>query len=742
MKRNKSQQQMFPAGNLFSAEVRKKLIDTKMIWLWVAFFFATVVVLLFSAVDGNHSFAVGNIASETLIYEGSTFSYTSDVAYEKAVAEIESGVNDVYTLDDTKLENLNRQIDDFLDKMASIKNEPDPTDESVVSIYKGLFGDDDTAGIYAAALNELSLQEITDVTIALRSYLVSSYAVGIKDTDMEAFMEELQLWLDDGFSGNAAIAAEALVSILDMEANYVLDEAETAAVTAKRIAEIQPTEVTIRSGQRIVEVGTEVTAEQMEALQKSGMLSEGKGIFYFLGVILFTLFMYFMLFLYCKRYYPFYAFEKEGILLIGFTIVGFLAICQVIMALVVSTSGTLNSVLGYLLPLSAVAMIFTTLTNQRLAFVVTAFTGIFMFILLMSNSAFFLVSVCSALFTVYSVGRVRDRFRMISFGLYLGLLNFFLVFVVGFVGEQSLHTMSIGGCVGFFSGLLSAFIALGTIPLLENFLKLATPMKLMELASTGHPLIKRLMAEAPGTYYHSILVANLAEAAADAIGADALLARVASYYHDIGKLERPAYFTENQEPGVNPHDKISPAMSTLIIISHVKDGVEMAREYGLPEEIVSIIEEHHGDGILKYFYHKARENGNENASEEEFSYPFPTPRTRESAIVMMADCVQATLQSMPNLSKGEMTAKIHSIIREKQETGQFAKCDLTFKDLSVIQDAFVSVYDGMTHHRVKYPDLKALAKKTGMKMNIPEASEAEPGTEIKEPRNEEGMEKQ
>ena len=230
------------------------------------------------------------------------------------------------------------------------------------------------------------------------------------------------------------------------------------------------------------------------------------------------------------------------------------------------------------------------------------------------------------------------------------------------------------------------------------------------------------MAEAPGTYYHSILVANLAEAAADAIGADALLARVAAYYHDIGKLERPAYFTENQEPGNNPHDKISPAMSTLIIVSHVKDGIEMAREHGLPEEIVNIIAEHHGDGMLKYFYHKAVESGIENVSKEEFSYPFPRPRTRESAILMMADCVQATLQSMPNLTKGEMTAKIHSIIEEKQEEGQFAKCDLTFKDLSVIQDAFVAVYDGMTHHRVKYPDLKALAKKSGFKMAIPEVN--------------------
>ncbi|MBR5328616.1 MAG: HDIG domain-containing protein [Firmicutes bacterium] len=723
MKRNKSQQQMFSVGDLFTEEIRAKLVETKLIWLWVAFFGVTVAILFLSALGGTRSLQVGDIAPETLIYEGSSFSYTSDVAYDKAVAEIESGVNDVYTLDDTKIENINAQIDDFINKMVAIKSEADPSGESAVSIYKGLFGDGDSAAIYAAALNELSLNEITDVAIALRSYFVSSYAEGIKDSDMESFMDDLYAWIEDGFSENEHIAAQALVSTLAIEANYVLDEVETAAVTAKRIAEIQPEEVTIRSGQRIVEEGTEVTAEQMEALQKSGMLNEGKGFFYFLGVLLFTLFLYFMFFLYCKRYYPFYAFEREGILLVGFTFTGFLLVCQIIMALVVSTSGTLNSVLGYLLPLSAVAMIFTALTNQRLAFVATAFAAIFMFLLLMAQPSYFIVACGSALFTVYSVGRVRERFHMISFGFYIGLLNILLILIVGLVGEQSFRTILIGCGVGFFGGLISAFIALGTIPFLENFLKMATPMKLMELSSTGHPLIKRLMAEAPGTYYHSILVANLAEAAADAIGADALLARVASYYHDIGKLERPAYFTENQEAGENPHDKISPAMSTLIIVSHVKDGIEMAKEYGLPDDVVNIITEHHGDGVLKYFYHKAKESGNDNISKEDFSYPFPRPRSRESAIVMMADCVQATLQSMPNLSKGETVAKIHSIIQEKQADGQFAKCDLTFKDLSVIQDAFVSVYEGMAHHRVKYPDLKALAKKTGIKVDIPETAE-------------------
>ena len=729
MVKNKSRRQLFSAGSFFTAELREKLIDNRSIRYWLAFFAAAVVILFFSSIGNSKTYEVGDIAPESLIYEGATFSYVSDVAYDKAVAEIEAAVNDVYTLDSTKLNNLNEQIDDFIDKMTAIKRESDSGSETAVSIYKGLFGDGDTAAVYESSLNSLPLSEINSVASALRSYIVSSYSEGIKETDLDAFISGLNSWIEDGFKEDQKVAAHAIVSTLDIEANYVLDEDETRAVTAKRVAEIQPVEVTVRSGEKIVDEGTEITAEQMETLQKAGMLSEGKGLAYFLGVTLFVLFLFMMLFLFCRRYFPTYAFDREGILLVGSVVTAFLLICLIIMILVAESSGTLHSVLGYLLPLSSVALVFTTLTNQRLAFIVTTFSGILMSLLLLNQPMYLIVAACSSLFTIYAVGRIRERYQVVSFGFYLGLINALLILILGMIGEQSLRVMLIGAGVGLVSGLLASFIALGSIPLLENSLKLSTPMKLMELSSTGHPLIKRLMAEAPGTYYHSILVANLAEAAADAIGADSLLVRVASYYHDIGKLERPAYFTENQEPGNNPHDKISPAMSSLIIVSHVKDGIEMAKEYGLPDEVVNIIAEHHGDSVIKYFYHKAKEQG-DNVTEEDFSYPFPTPHTRESAIVMMADCVQATLQSMPPMSKGETAAKIHSIIEERLNSGQFVKCDLTFRDLAVIQDAFVSVYDGMKHHRIKYPDLKALAKKSGIKVEIPEAAEV---SEEKEP---------
>lgn len=722
MKKNK-RRYLFSVEKFFNEDVQEKLIKKKRIWIWLSIVVVSAFILVVGTLGSTETYEEGDIATESLIYEGASFSYTSDVAYDEAVAAIESDINDVYTLDSTKLDNINAQINDFVDQASAIKEQEEGDDADATDLYTALLGDGDDAAAYEKAIKKLTLTDVTNVADNLSTYFESSYAEGIKEDDLETFLESLDTWIGDShFSDDEQVVAQAIISTLTIEANYVLNQEETDAVTAKRIAEIEPVEVTVRSGQKIVDEGTIITAEQMETLQKAGMLTERKGVGYFLGVFGFVLFLFFLLFLYCRRFFPFYAFEKEGILLIGSVVIVFLTFCQVIMLAASSTTGTLYSVLGYLLPLPAVGIIFATLTNQRLSFIMVTFCGMLMALLVMNQPSYLIAAFCAVLFTVYTVGRIRERYQVVSFGFYLGLVNALIILIIGLMGEQSLKTVTIGCSVGLMSGFVSAFFALGSLPLLENALKLTTPMKLMELSSTGHPLIKRLMEEAPGTYYHSVLVGNLAEAAADAIGADALLVRVASYYHDIGKLERPAYFTENQEQGNNPHDKLAPTLSALILVSHVKDGVEMAKEYGLPEDVVNIIAEHHGNNVIKFFYNKAKERGDE-VTPEDFAYPFPKPQTRESAVVMMADCVQATMQSMLPMTKGETAAKIHELIKERLNDGQFEECDLTFKDLHVIQEAFVSVYDGMTHHRIKYPELKALAKKSGISVEMVENGE-------------------
>ena len=345
--------------------------------------------------------------------------------------------------------------------------------------------------------------------------------------------------------------------------------------------------------------------------------------------------------------------------------------------------------------------------NQRFSYFLVAIASMFLAVMTLSQPAYLIVTLISSLFTVHMVGRIRERYQLVAFGFYIGIINVVLILCMGFIGDQNTTTMVIASVVGLAGGFLSSLLALGVIPIAENKFSMNTPMKLMELSNPGHPLIKRLMTEAPGTYYHSVLVGNLAEAGADAIGADSLLVRAASYFHDIGKLERPQYFVENQEPNMNPHEKLTPSLSTLIIISHVKDGVEMAEDYDLPQAIIDIINEHHGNSVVRYFYHKAKEMADnpDEISREAFSYPNPRPQTRESAIVMMADSVQAALQSQSIRSRGDMEARIHEIIQAQLNDGQFEECDLTFRDLHKIQEAFVNVLSGLSHYRIAYPSL-------------------------------------
>ncbi|MDA8096309.1 MAG: HDIG domain-containing protein, partial [Clostridia bacterium] len=232
------------------------------------------------------------------------------------------------------------------------------------------------------------------------------------------------------------------------------------------------------------------------------------------------------------------------------------------------------------------------------------------------------------------------------------------------------------------------------------------------LSNPSQPLLRQLLLEAPGTYHHSIIVGNLAEAAADAVGGDSVAVRVGAYYHDVGKIRRPYFFIENQMSAENPHDKIAPGLSTLILTSHVKDGVEMAREHKLPGKIVDIIEQHHGTSIINYFYHKALEQDEKNVVKaDDFRYEGPKPQTREAAIVMLADAVEAGVRSLSNPTEGKIEGLVRKIVKDKLDDGQLEECDLNFQDLNRISSAFVRILTGIFHRRIEYPDAKDVERR-------------------------------
>ena len=259
----------------------------------------------------------------------------------------------------------------------------------------------------------------------------------------------------------------------------------------------------------------------------------------------------------------------------------------------------------------------------------------------------------------------------------------------------------------------ASVICVGLQPVFEAGFNLVTPSKLIELSNPNQPLLRRLMIETPGTYHHAMIVANLAEAAAEAIDADSLVVRVGAYYHDIGKLIRPLYFKENQI-GENPHDKTDPRVSTAILTEHTRDGVELARKHHLPEAIIDMIRQHHGDTPVMYFYAKTvKQMGEENVDINDFRYDGPKPQSSEAAILMLADTVEAAVRSLPEPTREKISAMIRKLVRGKMEDGQLDECTLTFRDIDKICSAFETVLQGVFHERIEYPsvDLNRAKKK-------------------------------
>jgi hypothetical protein len=325
----------------------------------------------------------------------------------------------------------------------------------------------------------------------------------------------------------------------------------------------------------------------------------------------------------------------------------------------------------------------------------------------------FLYYLIGSLAGGFSLRTCRRRFDVLIAGTWIGLFQMSAVPAVeSLAGNLPSLEWLTGAGMAFTSGLLAGLLGLALIPLLESMFNLTTDSRLLELASGDHPLLKELSLRAPGTYHHSVMMSNLAEAAAEAIGANPLMARVMALYHDIGKMTKPQYFVENQS-GENRHDQLSPAMSAKVIVGHVKDGEELANRYKLGHPVLAAITEHQGNGLLQYFYNKALNRAakrGEYVEEAEYRYPGPKPQSKESGILMVADSVEAAARTLKQPSPAQIQALVRRIIAGKIRDGQMDECDLTLKDLSKIEEAFTRVLTlGFYHHRIEYPDqIKAI----------------------------------
>ena len=325
-----------------------------------------------------------------------------------------------------------------------------------------------------------------------------------------------------------------------------------------------------------------------------------------------------------------------------------------------------------------------------------------------------MMHAAGAIAAVMAVHRVRARADLARAGIYVALVQGAIAGSIAALADLPLREIGHAALAAGVSGVLSAIVAMGLLPYLEGLFEIVTPFKLLELANPAQPLLRLVLTKAPGTYHHSIMVGNLAEAAADAIGADGLLVRVGAYYHDIGKTKRPIFFVENQLGIENMHDKLNPRLSARVIIAHVEEGLELARQHRLPREITDFIATHHGKSLVSYFLHQAEQaEGPDAVNEEGFRYPGPRPWTREQAIVMLADATEATMRTLKNPTIEQIEATVRRIIQKRLSEGELSEAPITLAELEVVAQTFIRITQGLYHQRIEYPDqwLKELGQR-------------------------------
>jgi cyclic-di-AMP phosphodiesterase PgpH len=497
-----------------------------------------------------------------------------------------------------------------------------------------------------------------------------------------------------------------------LQPTLTFNQQETEERKKKAVEAIKPVFFQVKRGEMIIREGERVREEHIPKLRA---LASGKRlgdpVSAVAGTAIFVTVVVIFGLLYLRQFRPRVPWDSQSLLLLAILLVGNILSVRAFMviahALVESFPVVESGILLYALPVTVGGILVAIFFDFQVGILFSLMTSLLIGILVRDNLAMAVLALVGNLVATFRVQQYRQRSSILLTGLLIGLANILTLMAYGLMSSNPFAwPRAYEALCGLLGGLLAAVVVSAVLPLLESIFKCTTDIKLLELASLNHPLLRQLIMHAPGTYHHSMLVGTLAEAAAEAIGANPLLARVGSYYHDIGKMLTPEYFVENQAGRGNKHDRLSPSMSALIIMAHVKDGIKLAKEYKLPQRIIDMIPQHHGTNLITYFYNKAKELEDPSVQqihEGDYRYPGPKPQTREAAIVMLADKVEAASRVLTEPTPQRITGLVQRIVSNIFMDGQLDECDLTLRDLQKISDAFVRTLIAIYHHRVEYP---------------------------------------
>lgn len=692
---NKLRELFSQPNSLHSRPLSRRIV------LVLAFFSLYMIILSADFIADKISFQVGQVSDRDVVAPRSV-SFVDQIKTKKLEAEVMSSVSSVYDFDvalAAKAEDSAGAVFRVARTVAADKALTDP-EKRLEKLQVSLpFPLPASAVSGLATMSEPDLAKIEEHTKnILRKYLQR----GIREDDLDSARKQIALEVENlglGKDGEAVVGALAQTLV---KPNFILNVSETERRKKAALTSTEPVRETVKKGQVLVKKGDVVTAEQIYAMEELGLHRGSVSELRIFGLAVFILVVMGLIIGYLYKFSP----EVYGNDL-------YMVLLGLIILLTLLFGKAAHYYSDFVAPIAAGALLTAILIDTRLGIFMSIALAALFGVIVENDLRAVAVALIGSLTGVYSVSKLSHGYSLTKTGLWIAALNFITVASTGFLEQVGGTQILLQGIQGAVSGIASAVITIGFLPYLEHTFNITTPVKLMELANPSNPLLQRLLLDAPGTYHHSILVGNLAETAADIIGADPVTVRVGAYYHDIGKIKRPYFFIENQTENENPHDKIAPSLSTLIVTSHIKDGVDLCRDYKLPPAVIDIVQQHHGTMLVSYFYRRATETEHsECIIEADFRYEGPRPQSKEAALVMLADACEAAVRSLSRPNVNRIEATVRKVIRERLHDGQLDDCNLTLRDLNIIGDVFIRVLSSMFHSRIEYPDaLKELERK-------------------------------
>ncbi|GIM28069.1 hydrolase [Clostridium polyendosporum] len=671
---------------LLFKEIRKQ----KRVLLYIVTFFIAYIILLSATLTKKYDLTVGDIpkfdikAPREIVDENATQARQNEEA-EK--------VDKQYTLKTDVQKQAEENIKNFFAKLISLKDSSISENDKVLSLSKlNVKLDNDE---YATLLS-LSKEQINELSGIVLESIAMVYTNAIEE-DKQSDIQNAKIIIDNKMANinyNRTIK-EILKNIgySQIAPNFFFDKEKTDEKIKEAKRSVPP--IVIKKNQTIVKEGEPVTENQLKTLDDLGLLNESSfNLIIYINLALYIAIPLFLQFYYINKFYNSIYQDISKLLLISIVNLTSLVLAR-----------TLAIISPNLIPLACAPILITLLINYKISLVQSLLNSVLIAVVVNFNPEIIILCIVNTILGVTSLRKIEQRNDILYSTIFLAAFISLLTFGTGMLLSNNIIDILIKTGLSAIGCLFSGVLAVGLLPFFESTFDVVTTVKLLELSNPNNPLLKKLLMEAHGTYHHSMLVANLAEMAAEEIGGNPVLARIGAYYHDVGKTKRPYFFKENQVGKENPHDKITPNLSTLIVLSHVKDGLELAREYNIPKVIQDIIEQHHGTTLVKYFYITAKNNSEnpEEIKEEDFRYPGPIPESKEAGIIMLADSVEAAVRSLNEHTKGKIEEMVNNIIKDKLYSGQLDNCDLTLKDINKIRSCFLKTLNGIYHNRIEYP---------------------------------------